>query len=215
MLVGNKIVSFLKRNHINDISIDKLFRIALEKSHQGEITVHPYGFHIVKIRVLPEYQLRLHIWLKGIRPMQMPKWPPHDHNFDIDSMVLIGNMRHLTWKIDNSSNNQGIIYEVAYKDNTSILSKSDKLTGLELEKDEVYPCGHVYHFKRGIFHSIEIPFENVAATLCIASSYSDEPSRVFGESGKLDKYEFTRSKVLPDSKDMIVQSIEALEKIYV
>ena len=215
MSACDKVNQLLLNSGISDLSSDDIFRIATSKALKNEISIHPYGFHIIKIRITQEYQLRLHLWLQNIRPMQEPEWLPHDHCFDIDSLILTGEMRHKTWDIDMSSNNRGVIYDVAYQADTSILSKTTNITGLSLKKDEIYPEKCIYHLGREIFHSIEVPAEQLLSTLCVASKFSSSPSRVFGAIGGLDRYVFNRRKVPSDRISILMDAVSTLQEIYV
>jgi len=215
MSVDDQIAGLLVGSGVNDISTKEIFRIAIDRAKRNEISIHPYGFHIVKIRVTSEYQLRLHLWLQGVRPMQEPKWLPHDHCFDIDSLILSGEMRHKTWRIDESSSNRGVIYDVSYQGDTSVLARTNDLAGLALEEDHTYQEKHIYHLGKGIFHSIEVPADRLLATLCVASNYSDTPSRVFGEIGSLDRYEFNRRKVSSVGASLTIDALCSLQESYV
>src|SRR6266478_2609078 len=57
-------------------------------------TWHPYGFLIFKLGSGGNGEtIRLHVWPRGHRHMQLPVWPIHSHPWDLQSRVICGRLR--------------------------------------------------------------------------------------------------------------------------
>jgi len=212
MLVNNlKIKQFLKRQEIN-APISKIIEQLLLQAKVGNITIHPYGFYIVKIEKQNNIQIRLHIWLDKFRKRQNPDWPPHTHSSDLNSIILNGKLTHNIWEIVHKNQAANVLYQVEYDKNISKLNKTSELVSLQLTNSTLYSTGDSYCLDRYIFHSVEVKNTLKAITLFITSNLGKNVQHVVGEAIGNKVYEFERRKLTIIEKNAVVHEIEKLNQ---
>jgi hypothetical protein len=158
---------------------------------------HPLGFiAAVLSRFKDGSCLRLHVWNKKMSHAQRPFWGIHNHQYDLVSKVLRGEMRFDEYKLTDSFISRRV-YSVAYKNGTSRLRATSSLVGAIVDRERVVRPGEFNYVPAGSFH---------AASACTDSgvtiTYSSVPVRsnveVLGEMNGPQSLTFHRSPVTLD-----------------
>lgn len=184
--------------------VNKLLDGALLKAKSGAITIHPYGFYILKPIVDINKQVRIHIWLRDHRKKQDPDWPPHNHNYNIDSLLLKGELRHNFWSVREENTGGHILYAVEYDSQKSKLNKTDRVCTCDIKFSDSYQAGGRYHLKKFDYHSVDVGLECEAVTLCVMTEPENATQHVVGDMQGEDSYEFIRKNVSPKEAKSVI-----------
>ena len=193
-ILAEKFLAGINYSHIDWHGIHAL---ASCEASKGRVTVHPYGFFIIKLDVTPGCQLRIHVWLDDPRPTQDPDWPPHDHNFAIDSLVLYGSLINQTWKVVPNGAGQHVLYRVNYKGQYSALNRTNENVDCSLESEACLSAGMTYSVPLETFHAGVVKVGDTAMTLCLMHSQADVVPHVVGCISGQDRYLFKRDNCSP------------------
>ena len=161
--------------------------------------LHPYGFYIWKLGGSDSgYSLRLHVWLPHTRPRQKPDWPPHSHNANLFSLLLMGEVENHEWNWRTDPGGGQVLYEVGYQCDQSVLRKTGEYgatTDLTISK---FHQGQSYCVPSGQIHASEVARERATVTLVLLSEDAIGSSMVVGSRDGHSSYTFDRNAVAPD-----------------
>lgn len=208
--LGIWIEQFLMRHRIHIISAHAIRCQVRELINTRQATVHPYGFFILKIPTLAGQQLRIHVWLAGARPGQVPEWPPHDHSFSISSLILDGAVTNQTWNVIESPDGNKCLYEVHYGQDCSILLRTDRKVLCELADEATYRPGEAYEVPLNVFHSTVVPMSEHAMSLCLMHNGKTSSPKVVGALDADIEYKFKRPNCSDDNMDALKRYYEAI-----
>ncbi|MEM9319666.1 MAG: hypothetical protein AAGA70_11765, partial [Pseudomonadota bacterium] len=139
-----------------------------------------------------------HVWLPYSRLRQEPDWPPHSHNSDLFSLLLIGEIENHEWNWQSNPMSKEVLYEVGYQENRSMILKTDEFgrtTDLSITKFEQ---GQSYYVPKGQFHASEVASDQTAVTLVLLSETKVGNSIVVGSRDGASSYTFDRNAVDPE-----------------
>jgi hypothetical protein len=214
MLASNHHLSaFLKAMNIN-YDLDEIIEKTILNAKNNKLTIHPYGFYIIKPFTEKEKQIRLHVWLDSIRKRQEPDWPPHNHNYDINSYVLMGKVTNFCWSAMKNPSSRNVIYTIQYNGSKSHLIKTANTVKINLISEQIVTENHNYDLKKDVFHSIEVDYNKPAVTLCIMSNPSSRKPNVIGEINGKEKYTFLRESLNKNEKIEVLKILSQIKKKY-
>lgn len=208
MLASNsKLNEFIEKHGVGS-GVSELVQNALTVAKSGHITIHPYGFYIIKCKNDLIKQVRIHVWLSNVRHRQEPDWPPHNHNFNLDSIVINGTLNHKIWRVEPSTDSLNMLYEVSYDFGISKLIKTTIRSECTESNSATYLPGDTYHLSKYEFHSVEVEKNMEATTLCIMKDPENDPQHVIGTVSGNTLYEFSRGKVTKKEQTSVIKILE-------
>ncbi len=198
----------------SNITLNSLKTIIEKNLNESNITLHPYGFYILKINDFnsEDYNLRIHVWLKGKRNKQSPDWRPHQHNLDIYSYILKGSVTNIIWNWEeckNLSDAHERIYIVEYENNISKLKKTDDIGNLIFNHKTTYVKNTHYLVKKDEFHFTDVPEDNESITLAFFSKKTNGTPKVVGSINGEKEYLFNREKI---DKEILIETKKFIKK---
>lgn len=139
---------------------------------------HPLGFKYFKLGNLSNSEeFRLHFWVNTIdkhdNDLQI-----HDHSFDFESFVLNGSIVNNKYKIISSSNFNGYVYDVKFRNEKSKLILNQENCSIELKESVEINRGEFYKMHSNDFHE-SINSEDLTVTLLKITKSVNKVSRVF------------------------------------
>lgn len=200
MLANKKsIIDFLTIHNIATSPSDIYFE-ALKLVSQGDITIHPYGFYIIKPYDDTISKVRFHIWLNNLRIRQQPDWPQHNHNHDINSMVIKGSLLHNKWNVDSIGSLTNTLFEVGYSQKQSFLIKSNQAVSCRLNNSKIVNADSTYFLQAFSYHSVDVDNSENTITMCVTSNHSKNIQHVVGSNNASEKYSFLRKNVSDEAR---------------
>lgn len=183
----------------------ELFFRARQKASKGEVTVHPYGFHIIKPVKTDIMQIRIHVWLRYIRPMQIPIWLQHSHDMELKSLVIRGHLLSQFWEVSETPSAEHVLYQAGYSGHRSILKKTQKYVSVSEESEHSIALGEDYEVSSGQFHSVVVPDDISAITLCCMKCHpgSAKGSYVVGDRSGEERYIYERMAVPSENASQV------------
>ncbi len=155
---------------LNNIKLDDNF----------SATWHPLGFIIITIQDwhLGE-RLRIHIWPKSIRKYNQGRNWIHNHEYNINSLVLVGKVINKRYILHRKS--KGLpTYNVVHQGNNSDLIITGKFCEVKYLCSEEIKKGKVYTIKKSEYHLSETKTEIITATIVLNSEKSEESPTIIG-----------------------------------
>jgi len=177
---------------------------------------HPLGFVILTLQDWNlKDRLRIHIWTDTIRKYNQDRNWIHNHEYDIISLVLMGNIINERYQQVIKTDKESLpIYNVFHYENNSDLKITGNYCGLEfLSRDEVKK-GEVYSISKGEFHLSETLPTEITSTIVLNTDKQLESPSIIGLRSKEDKvFAFKREacdRALLDR--LIIRLVDQLEK---
>ncbi|WP_457934051.1 hypothetical protein LOS73_17690 [Pseudoalteromonas sp. SCSIO 43210] len=136
-------------------------------------TWHPLGFAIVKLLETESLKYRLHIWPAGERKPKYPNWPIHNHIFDLESLVVAGNIGSKNYLVLNSEygkRSSNLKYIVKYHDTGSEIISTKTYIDVIQDTEQWFNTGEIYKIIRGAFHQSCVHENEFAASLVRTSN---------------------------------------------
>ncbi|AZV77135.1 hypothetical protein EBB79_03995 [Parasedimentitalea marina] len=193
----------------------RMFSHLLNQNNFGPATIHPYGFYIWKLpSITPDFTLRVHAWLPGIRNRQQPDWPPHTHNSDLHSFLLSGTIVNQTWDLKTGEKGDAQVYEVGYSGGLSTLVKTPIVGDLMPTGEATYSASANYLVPAGKYHASEVQVQSSAVTVVLLGNQTQGAAKVAGSPGGEKNYVFDRQDASHAEQETAREIvIEALKKI--
>lgn len=163
------IKSFCEKLEQNNISLNEIKEKLL--TSDIEFIWHPLGFIMGTLITEEKMKLRIHIWSKKYSKPQKPYWNIHTHIFHLKSWIISGSILNTLYEIEEVNESRNCIYEVHYKDNKSILKKSNKLINLINTNTLLHKKNDNYSIESGVFHSSTL--ESTSALTIVLSTATD------------------------------------------
>ncbi len=177
---------------------------------ESQLSIHPYGFFIIKVLTNKNFQVRLHFWFEGVKRKQNPDWPPHNHSFDIYSLVLQGELSHTIYDVRRSSLGKNTLYQVEYSADISLLKKTSTAISYSELETKKYGKNDTYSLCCEQFHSINHIGKGDAITLCVMTNNNNSTQYVLGDISGDQRYIFKRREVYKEER---LQIIDAYKKL--
>lgn len=178
------------RNDLKDLLKDILVQLS-----QYSFAWHPLGFIHLKAGGVGNRDLRIHIWPPHDRRPQEPLWPIHDHIWDLNSYVVLGEITDLTFEAGPSSSSATHrVYHVEYSESFSILQPTEEVVAARLVKRREISANAGYSIPIGTFHSSDVPTDQLTVTAVVATKSTNHAPRVLGEVCNAASHQYERSK---------------------
>ncbi len=167
-------------------------------------TWHPFGFLKVNLGSVrfdgEKANLQVNMWLPNLRYEQDIPSICHDHNSDLYSIILTGNIVNTNYYI-NFDDNEGLysIYKVIYKEHTSISKLFKRGVGCTYNNVNLYDKGKRYMIKQGEFHSSFVPIGLYTCTFVIRTKFNQNADTFnIRLNNEIDEYVFDRNPITND-----------------
>lgn len=149
---------------------------------------HPLGFIIITIQDWHfGERVRIHIWPKSIRNYNQGRNWIHNHEYNINSLVLLGEV--INKKYTLSKKNTGLpTYNVMHKGANSDLILTKKFCEVKFLSSEKIKKGKVYSIKKNEYHLSETKTEIVTSTIVLNSKKSKQSPTIVGNSKNNDSF---------------------------
>lgn len=173
---------------------------------------HPLGFLHASEKISREANLRLHFWPIGwVMPQTEIGAEIHDHNYELNSLVITGELRHETFEESICSSGVFLEHEVKYKAGNSSLISTGNIVTIVQDQNSIHGVGIFYRLAPGRMHRVT-PLVLPAATLVVTKvAARGRDSRVLVRRGhKLESHSFERDPVSPLDKQIIFDFFDAL-----
>ncbi len=150
-----------------------LLRALLRASRSG--TWHPTGFVVLRLHSDAAGDLRLHVWPSAARRYGDPRWPIHDHTWNLSSEVLCGTVTSRDYTVTDDPNGEACLYAVDYASaRDSALIRSERFVRVVPTPPRTLRPTEPYEVAAGDFHASEVDPGDLAATL-VATRLTDRP----------------------------------------
>ena len=126
--------------------------------------VHPNG--PIQLDLDEEKRYRLHVWMKNPIAQQVVSTPIHDHAFDLESWVLYGLLRNITYGFHHTQTRPSYrLWEVvAMEGSETNLKPTDELGYLHEVTNDIIQAVEQYHIPPYVLHWA-FPETDVVVTL--------------------------------------------------
>ena len=196
-------------------SVASFFMRHVETNLETTARRHPLGFVVISEPVCEGLVLRYHIWPRdwGV-PDGQESGQTHDHSFELNSLVLGGSLRQLTFEAVIASSGGHEIFEVHYGAEVgSDLRRTGQRARLERETDETFAAATAYRLPPRVVHYVET-VRRPAATLVLSVAYPGAPApRVFVPLGQKAPGAFPREILDPKEIAIARSAIAELREI--
>ena len=167
---------------------------------------HPLGFKYFKLgNVSESEEFRLHFWINTIekhdKDLQI-----HDHSFAFESFVLNGSIVNNKYKIISSTNFDGYVYDVKFRNEKSKLILNQENCSIELEESVAINVGEFYKMSSNDFHE-SINNEDLTVTLLKITKSYNKVSRVFSPKKLNTLNSFERVNLTFDENKKLIDKI--------
>lgn len=167
---------------------------------------HPLGFKYFKLgNVSESEEFRLHFWINTIekhdKDLQI-----HDHSFAFESFVLNGSIVNNKYKIISSTNFDGYVYDVKFRNEKSKLILNQENCSIELEESVEINVGEFYKMSSNDFHE-SINNEDLTVTLLKITKSYNKVSRVFSPKKLNTLNSFERVNLTFDENKKLIDKI--------
>ena len=87
----------------------------IDAKRGAQVLLHPYGFLQLSLTdtTWRDSGYRLHIWSNELPSMKMSEFQVHDHIYNINSKVLIGELKDTRYTVKGDSNGQYVVFKAA------------------------------------------------------------------------------------------------------
>lgn len=167
---------------------------------------HPLGFVLIAD---PGTSLRYHLW---------PSWWPvpagqetgeiHDHIFELNSLIIAGELRQLTYAPTISGAGTHRVFEVDYSPAASGMIETQNSVALEIITDERFKVGTAYRLDAGMVHRVETT-QRLAGTIVLPIADQPRAPRVFVESGSVAPPRFERSLLSDEDTQTVLGQLQS------
>jgi len=192
---------------------DLLHEIKL--SHDIKGLWHPLGFITLTLQNWHNNErLRLHIWHNVERRLNQGKMWIHNHEYNIVSLVLCGEIVNKRYQKLDCENGKLQVYNVIHKEQNSDLIATDYYCDLELTSVEQIKSGQFYSLNRTEFHSSEVSLNDITATLVLNIDKQESSPQIIGNEKNnskeyIYKREYCHPKLLNESIDFLIRKLKS------
>ncbi|WP_291064260.1 hypothetical protein [Empedobacter sp. UBA3239] len=175
--------------------------------------LHPLGFIYSRLYSSENEQLRIHIWLKDYKKKN--DFYIHDHYYDLNSWILLGEIKDLLYDISEKENSgEFIIYEGSYNENENYryLKPSNLFCDILKTEERYFTKGDKYFIQKRKYHSNEIMFNDsdYACTLVLTQNPNKIHSpKVLSKIKKSEIIEETPSLISYSDMKLIIETLSS------
>lgn len=168
---------------------------------------HPLGFVLIAD---PDAPLRYHLWPSAWPiPAGQETGEIHDHIFELNSLIIAGEVRQLTYAPTVSSGGTHRVFEVDYGPDASGMIETLNSVALEIVTDERFTVGTAYRLDAGMVHQFETT-QRLAATIVLPiADLQLRAPRVFVESGSAAPPRFERSLLSDEDTQTVLGQLQS------
>lgn len=148
---------------------------------------HPLGFCYCKLFEDTDWVIRIHVWpLNNTRP-QSKNLLIHNHNFDLHSLIVRGQIKQIIHKVDESESaidTDTWLMGVKYMPNKaqSTLYPIHSITQPELLSVKQFSRGNIYSMLTGEYHETEVSQNESTITIALTTAPNQLIPKVIGKS---------------------------------
>jgi hypothetical protein len=175
---------------------------------------HPLGFMFLNLgKISNHVEFRLHVWDSKFVP-QDNELQIHNHSFDFESFVIKGRIKNTIYIIKENIDSNGILYQVKFVDNKSILDiKGDKFC-IEIDSEKLIEEGCFYDLKKDDFHKSDNMLDFSITILKMAKPQVFNSPLIFSSKKINALRAFSRSKLNKDKNfEILSQVIRVCEDV--
>ncbi len=213
--IAPQLIEALRQKRASEVAerIHGLVAVGDDAPAQLVLRWHPLGFVHGTVGRVGDTAVRLHIWHPSLRRIQDPAWLVHDHVWDLESLLLAGELTNEDYLSEQAPDGDRLLYTVAYNEQTSVLASSGLRVFSELDAATPIPVHETYRVSRGAFHSTTVPLRRGAVTLALAKDEPGPPARVVGEVMDRESFEYVRQVLRPNERSRVLDwAMRAIER---
>ena len=186
-----------------DVTLQSLLNY--QKENNLAFRWHPLGFIVCKLISEGRFNARFHYWPSHQSRPQDTGCQIHDHIFRFSSWVLAGEVQNIVYKND-SSGTAYALYKAEYKDEISILRKTEETIRLSIGSCLNQTAGSKYEMEAGYLHETKLIRSEPSVTVLITEDIINQAPTVVGPLTGLVQYEYIRSYVSDSELETILPS---------
>lgn len=135
--------------------------------------LHPLGFYYIKENYSENEVFRFHLWPSGSTiPESQIDSDIHDHVFELNSAIIIGEMGHETFRFKPDAEGEFEIATVTYNGFHSKMARDGTRGSVSVIDDAKFSAGQVYRLPAYTIHRAR-PITLPTATLVLAVTKTD------------------------------------------
>lgn len=168
---------------------------------------HPLGFAFLNLgKLSANTEFRLHVWDSRFMPQNIGL-QIHNHSFDFESFVIAGKIKNTIYSINENINSDGILYQVKFVDNKSILDlKGDKFE-IIIDSEKSIEVGSFYKLNKDEFHETENMLDFSVTILKMVKPLLFNPPLIFSTKKINSLRAFSRSQLNQNKHLEIVRKV--------
>jgi hypothetical protein len=172
---------------------------------------HPLGFFYGIQQISDRNTMRFHLWPEKWRiPVDQVAGQIHDHIFELNSLIITGELFHQTFDFLPDSGGDHEILKVQYNHSQSRLVRSNEFGRLRMKLEETFRPGEVYRVPNGTIHRAN-PAQAPAATLVLAvTPIKQQSPRVVLGAGEAIPGSFQRAPLNPEEIELLRRTLSIL-----
>lgn len=166
--------------------------LSLRKTLGAPFRLHPLGFISSTLLIEGRHKLRLHYWPVTDQIQQSPHCQIHDHLFEFKSWVVAGAVDNIEYEATKDIGDDFSVYQTEYSEDCSILTKTEAIKRLSVNKRQTYKAGESYTLLAGILHETLRVSNTPAITVLHTTDTSTSAPRVLGPLTGEENYIYNR-----------------------
>lgn len=168
----------------------------VESRLDGGARRHPLGFIVITEPVSKDLVLRYHLWPPDWSvPAGQENGQTHDHCFELNSLIIIGSLRQVTFRATSDPAGEYEIFEIDYLSGASGLRATALKAVLQQDSDDIFEAGTAYRLRPRIVHCVETLTRPVATLVLSVAAASAPPPRAFSPQGQNPPGAFSREQL--------------------
>ena len=151
----------------------------------------------------------LHCWPAGERNPQAPAWLIHGHAWELESVILSGQIRDLRYESDRGAQSQlqGPLYVSSANGSSSYLRRTDDTLFLSERQERVLAADAFYEIPLSCYHESHIGISGHCLTLIRRRPRARSHARILGEFGFPEVLVYQREPVAPATIEQYLRLI--------
>jgi hypothetical protein len=195
---------------LNDFSWDHALHLKEEivaRLGECEFRRHPLGFIHAALIDRDDIAIRFHMWKPGMRAVQEPAWLIHTHTFELNSIVLFGELENSIYKWEpNTSSPDTRLYVATYQNGLSQIIATDQVGVPQLEFSSEIAKGSGYRVTYGDFHQTNVASDQLTATIAVATKFHGSPLIVGSLEGQAS-YSYAREVLNSEIRQDLIRDV--------
>jgi hypothetical protein len=186
------------------------FKSRMSALLKSDVRCHPLGFFYATERVSSDYTFRYHLWPKGwAMPLSQAGSEIHDHIFELNSVIVAGEMLHETFRFVPREAGPFRLIQVKYGESGAALAPSDNRGDLFCSRKETMTSGTIYRLPVGVLHRAT-PLIAPTATVVLAIAASEQMPRIVVRNDQSLPQNYVRSLLDKKQADAAKREIDSI-----